>query len=432
MIDFVKVWNWYSRESVQRAIVEAAKDREAVSVFKDLNFGKRPDILQYPQDILQAVAEGTVAFHASVERWNQPMKLDVGMTKIDLDNLRRGWDIFIDPDVKDFEIGKIVTRQIIEALKDHGVTNYSLKFTGGKGFHIGIPFEALPEKINLQPTKKLYPDLLHKVIEYLKWYIKDQLKEEILSLDTPINLSKRIGKPLKDITNKEGIEPFKIISMDLFGSRHLFRLPHSLHEKTSLVSLPLELEDLDKFEKEDAKPERAKIKEKFLISRFRSHDAEALIIEALDWASKYEAKEGEKLPKPKKMTKTRFIPEKFFPPCIIQILNGLADGRKRSVFILVNFLRNVGWDLEKIEKKLEEWNEKNQPSLRRNYLRSQLRWHFRQNRSLLPPNCDNPNFYQDIKVCNPDKTCKAWTEKISIKNPVTYPFKKLKKTKKLR
>jgi len=431
MVDFVKVWNWYSREAVQKAIVEISKNREVAFVFKDSSFGKRPDTIQYPQDILQAVAEGTIAFHASVERWNQPMKLDVSMTKQDLDGLRTAWDVFIDPDVNDFEIAKIATKQIIEALKDHGVTSYSVKFSGGKSFHIGIPFESLPEKINFQLTSKQYPDVLHKIIEYLKWYMNDILKEEILSLGVPMDISQRIGKKLEDITSQEGIEPFKIVSMDLFGSRHLFRLPYSLHEKTMLASLPIKPENIDKFEKEQASSEKVKIEEKFLVPK-KLHDAEALVVEALDWAARYKIEEKVEIPFPKKLAKVRLIPEQFFPPCVNLILKGLADGRKRSVFILVNFLRNAGWDLEKIEKRLIEWNEKNYPPLRANYLRTQLRWHFRQDRNLLPPNCDNVNFYQDMKVCNPDFICKAGTDKIVIKNPVNYPFKKLKKKSKLK
>ena len=38
-VDFTRVWNWYSRESVQKAILEVAKNREVVSVFKEGNFG---------------------------------------------------------------------------------------------------------------------------------------------------------------------------------------------------------------------------------------------------------------------------------------------------------------------------------------------------------------------------------------------------------
>lgn len=424
-----KAWNWYSRESVQKALLEIAKNREVVCVYRDGRFGKRPDIIQYPQDILQAVAEGTVSFHGSVERWSQPMKLDVGLTKLDLDSLRSGWEIFIDPDVEDFEIAKLTVKQIIEAFKDHGVSSYSVKFTGGKGFHMGIPFESLPGKINLQPTKTLYPEILQKVVEYIKWYIKDPLKEEILSLDTPKNISKRVGKKISDITSKDGIEPFKIISMDIFGSRHLFRLPFSLHEKTTLVSLPIKPRSIDRFEREQAIPRKVKVEHKFLVPKIALHDAEALVVEALDWASKFMVKAREKLPKPRITRGMREIPEELFPPCIQLILKGLADGRKRSTFILINFLRNMGWDLEKLEKRMSEWNDKNYPPLRANYLRTQLRWHLRQSRNLLPPNCDNEQFYIAIDMCHPDATCKGGTDKIAIKNPVNYPFKKLKKRK---
>lgn len=419
------MWNWYSRESVQKAILEVAKNREVVCVFRDGSFGKRPDIIQYPADILQAVANGTIAFHASVERWTQPMKLMAGMTKQELDSLRQGWDILIDPDVNDFEIAKIATRQIIEALKDHGISSYSVKFSGGKGFHIGIPFESLPPKINFQPVSTLYPDLLHKIIGYIKWYIRDQLKEAILSLDTPMNLSKRIGKPLEEITDSEGIDPFKIVNIDLFSSRHLFRLPYSLHEKTMLVSLPINPDHLEKFEKEYAIPEKVKIEEKFLIPKTKLHNAEALVIDALDWASKYKGEVKVEISK-QKVVKRKFISEEFFPPCIAQILRGLPDGRKRSVFILVNFLRNMGWTFDQIEKRLTEWNEKNYPPLRANYLRTQLKWHFRQERNILPPNCDNLQFYPSIGVCNPDIFCKRY----EIKNPVNYPLKKLSQMKK--
>jgi hypothetical protein len=426
-IDFQKVWNYYSREPVQRAIVEIAKNREVVSVFKDGRFGRRPDVIQYPQDVLQAVAEGTVSFHGSVERWNQPMKLDVGLTKLDLDQMRTGWDVFIDVDVKDFEIAKITTKQIIEAFKDHGVKNYSCKFTGGSSFHIGIPFEALPEKINMQPTSIQYPEILQKVVEYVKWYVNDQLKEEMSLVATPAEISKRIGKSVDEITGTEGIEPFKIVTMDIFSSRHLFRLPYSLHESSLLVSLPLKPESIERFEKEHALPEKIRIEEKFLIPKSAAHDAEGLIVEAMDWATKNIVEVKEELPRPARQIRMSMIPEEYFPPCVHNIFKGLADGRKRSIFILINFLRNMGWDLEKLENKMMEWNEKNYPSIRANYLRTQLRWHLRQQRNLLPPNCDNEQFYANIGVCTPDKYCKSGTDKITIKNPVNYPFRKMKK-----
>jgi len=432
MIEFQRIWNWYSRESVLKAIVEAAKNREVVSVYRDGIFGKRPDVIQYPQDVLQSVAKGAISFHGSLERWQQPMKLDVGLSKPQLDTMRIGWDVLFDVDVDDFEIAKLTVKQLIEAFKDHSVSSYSIKFTGGSSFHVAIPFEALPEKINAQPTALQYPELLQKIIEYVKWYIQDQLKEEISALGSQEEIARRVGKPVKEITENGEISPFKIISMDIFGSRHLFRLPYSLHEKTLRVSLPIKPENIEKFEVQQALPEKAKVEEKFLVPKTSLHDAEALVIEALDWSAKHMVEAKEEIPKVFVKKKIKAIPEEYFPPCIKNILQGLSDGRKRSLFILANFLKNMGWSLDKIESKIMEWNSKNVPPLRNSYLRTQLRWHFRQDRNLLPPNCDNENFYVAMSICHPDNICKGNIDKITIKNPVNYPFRKLKLKKKLR
>jgi hypothetical protein len=47
---------------------------------------------------------------------------------------------------------------------------------------------------------------------------------------------------------------------------------------------------------------------------------------------------------------------------------------------------------------------------------TQLKWHFRQNRSLMPANCDNEMFYKALGICKPCPECG--------KNPVNYAFKK--------
>jgi len=422
-----KVYNWYSKESVQKAILEVANNREVVSVYKDGSFGKRPDMLQYPADIVQAVSEGTIAFHGSIEQWSNPMKLDVGMAKKELDSLRTGWCVFFDPDVKDFQIAKLVTKIIIEALKDYGVKNCSVKYSGGKGFHIGIPVESLPETVNYQPIQMLFPDLQEKVVSFIKWRITDTLKDGLIALDTPENLAKRIGKNSNEIISDNEIDPFKIVSMDIFKSRHLFRLPYSLHETTLMVSMPLKPDDIDKFEKENALPEKVKVEEKFLIPKVKG-DAYDLVIEALDWSSKHMKDEREELPKLRTF-KRKFIPEKYFPPCIKALLNGVSDGKKRGTFILINFLRNVGWNSEQIEKRILEWNEKNYMPLRASYLRSQLRWHFRQaDRNLAPPNCDNENFYKSMGLYDLCKDLHAQ----GIKNPVSYPIRGISRTDKLK
>ena len=70
-----------------------------------------------------------------------------------------------------------------------------------------------------------------------------------------------------------------------------------------------------------------------------------------------------------------------------------------------------------------DWNDKNPDPLRERYIEYQLQWHKeRYNKGLkyLPPNCSNDTYYKDMGVCNPDEICKL------IKNPISYPLKKLK------
>ena len=112
------------------------------------------------------------------------------------------------------------------------------------------------------------------------------------------------------------------------------------------------------------------------------------------------------------------IPEKFFPPCIQNVLKGLEDGKKRSLFILTNFLTSVGWDYNKIEEKLKQWNKVNNEPLREVVLVGQLRYHKQKKKKILPPNCQNGMYYKDFNICKPDQLCSK------IKNPVQYAKRK--------
>ena len=96
----------------------------------------------------------------------------------------------------------------------------------------------------------------------------------------------------------------------------------------------------------------------------------------------------------------------------------MEDGRKRSIFILLNFLISVGWDYNTIEKLLKDWNKKNKESLRESYLVGQLRHHKNARKKILPPNCNNQMDMVDIGVCKPDNLCSK------IKNHVSYAIRK--------
>jgi DNA primase large subunit len=92
----------------------------------------------------------------------------------------------------------------------------------------------------------------------------------------------------------------------------------------------------------------------------------------------------------------------------------MDDGKKRALFVLVNFLTSVGWSYDKIEELLKEWNKKNKEPVREVYLVGQIRYHKSHKKKVLPPNCANKMYYQDLGFCKPDELCRK------IKNPVNY------------
>ena len=126
-------------------------------------------------------------------------------------------------------------------------------------------------------------------------------------------------------------------------------------------------------------------------------------------------KEGKVFEAPEKA-----LPEELFPPCIKLILNGLDDGRKRALFILINYFTSIGWDYDMIEKRLREWNAKNREPLRDVYLIGQLRYHKQMQKKILPPNCDNEMYMVGIGV---HRLCDELHKK-GIKNPAQYTLRK--------
>ncbi|HLD56808.1 MAG TPA: hypothetical protein VJA47_00775, partial [archaeon] len=233
------------------------------------------------------------------------------------------------------------------------------------------------------------------------------------------------------LVTKDGIDPFQVTEIDpiLISPRHLFRAPYSLNRKTFFVSLPIKLEDIEGFSREQAAPEFVKPDIKFL-GGFEENEAELLVTEALDFQSRNKSTEVKK-PFKEIEFKGR-IGQELFPPCIKIISEGLAEGRKRSLFILLNFLGSVKWKPEEIESFIVGWNQKNKPPLPESYVRGQIKYHLNKSKAILPPNCPfeekASNWYEGLGVCKPDNVCGA--AKILLKNPVNYPFKILGAQKK--
>src|SRR3989338_761481 len=180
MIDIGAILRHYKRKDIQESIIENAKDREVAVKFGDKGFGRRPDILKYPKDVLELAKQGATSFHASEELWKNPLQLEPTLRTSELDKLRMGWDLVIDIDCDFLEYSKIAADLIVKALKYHDFDSVSCKFSGGTGFHIGVPFEAFPEKVHGKEIKDLFPDGPRRIAFYLKEMIKEHLAVEIL------------------------------------------------------------------------------------------------------------------------------------------------------------------------------------------------------------------------------------------------------------
>jgi len=479
---------YYSRSDVQDAIFKFSKNREIAPRYYE-GFGKRPDTLQFRGDILSLAKKGATSFHASEELWKDPLKIITGMDKKEADKIRIGWDLLIDIDCEHgIKYSKLAAESVVETFMQHGIKNIGIKFSGGKGFHIILPWNSFPKNINGIETKDLFPELPRNLVLYVKNYsasiLKSKLPEDFekdLSEDLRTgfickkcsnfseeyrNVEFRCEKcqifeirkfrkgtkgklpkcyqcknemefkpmekfiecercginSLKEPENftREEKDLYSLMGLDfvLVSPRHLFRTPYSLHEKTALSSVVLDYKELKNFEMKNADPLRIKIKN-FIPNSVENESAE-FVMQALDWIKSagldkdYERRSEGKYENFKSI-KLENLKESQFPPTILKILEGVSDGKKRAVFAIINFFRSIGMEKEELEKRLYEWNEKNEVPLKKGYISSQLTWSY-QRKPLMPPNFSS-EFYQGLGAI-PNQ------EELKSKNPVTYTVKK--------
>ena len=154
-----------------------------------------------------------------------------------------------------------------------------------------------------------------------------------------------------------------------------------------------------------------------------SREANHLFIEAFDWHLSQRQKtiiqDSQQPVKERYYSDKAIYNEQLFPPCIQLGLSGLDDGKKRFLFISINFLQKMGWKLEEIESRLISWNKNNKKPLLDAYIKSQIAWFKKSKNPVLPPNCNHPAYMLGIGICKPDHFCKQ------IKNPVSYPTRKI-------
>lgn len=495
-----EILKFYSEFKVQKALVDYSFDREVAVSFGGKGYGKRPDTLNYPADVLDMVKGGATSFHVSEERWDNVLMLNPNMTNKDKDKLRIGWDIVIDIDAPNWKISKLITWLIYVALKNHGIQNVSVKFSGNKGFHIGVPFESFPKIVSGKVVAKQFPSMARSVAAYLLDYIDTeliQIKDNYVTFNNKYRISldhiqTMTKQTFDDLTLKlcsscktkitkddkpnqkidhicpncnssmildedlnmlkcskcnsiEQYTPSKeqcsvcnttdlpitkfnslsVVEVDtiLISSRHLYRAQYSINEKSGLVSIPIDPEKILTFSKESAKFENIIYKPEFAFldsSKSIENEAENLFLKASMFSTQDEIEKVESKYKSydeKEQVDLKYIEEEHFPPCIKKTFVGLKDGKKRSIFILVNFLTMCGWTKNQIRDRIHEWNLRNEDAdeaLKEVYINGQLRSSFMLNKKILPPNCDNKMYYKDLGMCEPDGLCAR------IKNPVQY------------
>ena len=201
MIDLGTALRHYKRQDIQEEMIAHAKSKEISVRYADGGFGKRPDILKYPADILELAKQGATSFHASEELWQNPLHLSTGMKKNELENLRIGFDLVLDIDCPFVEYSKIAADLLVKALNHHGIKNISVKFSGNKGFHIAVPFESFPKTIKDKEAKAYFPEVVRDIASYLSSMIMPILSKRIIQIEGSIEkIQEKTGKSFEDMT----------------------------------------------------------------------------------------------------------------------------------------------------------------------------------------------------------------------------------------
>lgn len=426
MIPLSTLLKHYKRQDVRERIIEEAENKEIGVMFGLNTFGKRPDVLLHANDILDLVKKGVTSFHASEEIWNNPLNLSTALNQKEIREIRTGWDLLIDIDCKFLEYSKIAAEILIQALEHHEIENLSVKFSGNHGFHIAIPFQAFPEKIHEQEVRNIFPEGPRKIAFYLQQFIKEHLKNKILEHENINQIQEKTGMQINELVKNNQFDPYTILGIDtvLISHRHLYRMSYCFNEKSGLISIPIHKNKILSFDKEQAKPELVDTSIKFL-DRTQKNNARRLLIQALDNQTQIDIQKQnntkeQKIERTELLEATQPVPEQYFPPCINNILKGIKDGKKRSSFVLLNFLTICGWNYDKIEQYMLEWNKKNPEPLREGIIKSQISYHKRNKKKALPPNCFNKQYYMELGFCQPDNFCRK------IKNPANYAVLKQK------
>jgi hypothetical protein len=172
---------YYSRKDVQDAMYAFCQHRETVPRYLE-GFGKRPDVFDYPSDIIALAKKGATSFHCSEELWGNPLDISTDMSPEQYNKIKIGWDFLIDIDSKYLDYSKIAAKVLIQVLEYHGVKNIGIKYSGSKGFHILVPYGAFPKELYGEKTKDKFPEWPRAIAGYLKEMTGEKINQAIIGM----------------------------------------------------------------------------------------------------------------------------------------------------------------------------------------------------------------------------------------------------------
>ena len=234
----------------------------------------------------------------SVEVFSDPLKLN----KSSAEHLRVSWDFFLDIDSEKFDYTKRAAKKLLKLLEYFNIGSYILKFSGRRGFHLLIPGLCFD---------------IFRPGEFKYGYPK---------------LPLMVAKFLSDSIN----EPHVKVDFAVYKPRQLFRSVYSLHEKTGLVSVPVQ-NPLD-FRASQARPEKLKI-ETLDSPEPKVGEAADLLKAANEWRKSSEKKNGIQIVK---MGEYSQRPIKGYRWIERLLLHPVDDGRHRLLWLVIApYLVNV-------------------------------------------------------------------------------------------
>ena len=127
----------YQREDILDEILPFFRNREVIGKFRQGGFNRRPNTIQFKEDLISQIRRGVSSFHVSIEKWtnalalqhaktekdleeavNILMKLAAGRRKITLTGDNKVVDCKIDPNLANPDEFPILEDLIISAVND--------------------------------------------------------------------------------------------------------------------------------------------------------------------------------------------------------------------------------------------------------------------------------------------------------------------------